>query len=488
MNFPSSNSSSRSSPPAIQVTYQDGDSKQKSSSFCKEFSIGREKTCDIQIKQLIVSRIHARVYIEHGNWWIKDHESGNGTFVDGNRIDRTPLTDRHHIQLGPTGPMLEMSVPALPQQETTATDARTLTHYKKHYFGDTKDDTVGEHTMMVRQAFAEIQKKQKRKYTWIIALVVGLLLITGAYAVINTLKVNKQKKLAADIFYNMRSLEIELATVIKSADMTGSSKSRQQIIQFKARQMQLEDSYNQFIDTLNVYGKGIGETEKLILRMARTFGECEINMPKAFVEAVLDYIEKWKTTQRLTDAIQRAKDNHYIPKIMHTMKDYGLPPQFFYLALQESGFDINACGPKTRWGIAKGMWQFIPSTAAKYGLRPGPLVEERKPDPRDERHHFGRSTLAAARYLRDIYTTEAQASGLLVMASYNWGEHRVIDLIHALPENPRERNFWQMLKKYKSRIPKETYDYVFYIFSAAVIGQNPGLFGFSFENPLDPSP
>jgi hypothetical protein len=484
MSFPSSNNSSASPPPAIQVNYQDSDSEYKSSSFGKDFSIGREKSCDIQIKNLIVSRIHAMVYIEHGNWWVEDNKSGNGTFVDGNRIDRTPLTGRHQVQLGPTGPMLEMTVPELPQQESSATDARTLTHYKKHYFGDTKDDTVGQHTMMVRQAFAEIHKKQKRKYTWIIALVVGLLLITGVYAVINTLKVNKQKKLAADIFYNMRSLEIELAKVLKSTAVTDSSKSREQIIQFKARQMQLEDSYNQFLDTLKVYGKGIGETERLILRMARTFGECEINTPKDFVEEVLVYIEKWKTTQRLNNAIQRAKDNHYTPKIMHTMKEYGLPPHFFYLALQESGFDINACGPKTRWGIAKGVWQFIPTTAAKYGLRPGPLVEERKPDPKDERHHFGRSTLAAARYLSDIYITEAQASGLLVMASYNWGEHRVIDLIQTMPENPRERNFWQMLKKYKNRIPKETYDYVFYIFSAAVIGENPSLFGFSFENPL----
>ena len=47
---------------------------------------------------------------------------------------------------------------------------------------------------------------------------------------------------------------------------------------------------------------------------------------------------------------------------------------------------------------------------------------------RDERHDFEKSTLAAVQYLRDIYDTEAQASGLLVMASYNWGERRVIKL------------------------------------------------------------
>jgi hypothetical protein len=53
----------------------------------------------------------------------------------------------------------------------------------------------------------------------------------------------------------------------------------------------------------------------------------------------------------------------------------GLPPQFFYLALQESNFDIYSVGPKTYKGHAKGMWQFIPETAIKYGLRVGPLVD-----------------------------------------------------------------------------------------------------------------
>lgn len=163
---------------------------------------------------------------------------------------------------------------------------------------------------------------------------------------------------------------------------------------------------------------------------------------------------------------------------------HDLSPQFFYLALQESGFDANDCGPSTTYGIAKGMWQFIPSTAVYYGLRTGPLVRHREPDPRDERHHFGKSTLAAARYLRNIYDTEAQASGLLVIASYNWGERRVNELIQKMPENPRERNFWHVLAQYRDQIPQETYDYVYYIVSAAVIGENPRLFGFDFDNPL----
>ena len=50
--------------------------------------------------------------------------------------------------------------------------------------------------------------------------------------------------------------------------------------------------------------------------------------------------------------------------------------------------------------------------------------------------------------------------------------------------SPRQRNFWKLLANHRERIPHETYDYVFSIVSAAVIGENPRLFGFDFDNPL----
>lgn len=167
------------------------------------------------------------------------------------------------------------------------------------------------------------------------------------------------------------------------------------------------------------------------------------------------------------------------------MVEHDIPPEFFYLGLQESDFKLDAIGPETRFGIAKGMWQFVPGTARDYGLRTGPLVGVRRVDPLDERHDFEKSTLAAARYLRRLYTTDAQASGLLVIASYNWGQTRVLRLIRTMPENPRQRNFWQLLDKYRQEIPRETYDYVFSIVSAAVICERPELFGFDFAVPFE---
>ncbi len=182
--------------------------------------------------------------------------------------------------------------------------------------------------------------------------------------------------------------------------------------------------------------------------------------------------------------MKRAQQMGYTKTIAEEFMAQNLPPQFFYLAMQESDFDEFTSGEPTYMGIAKGMWQFIPDTGKRYGLKIGPLAKFRRPDPEDDRHDWQKATKAAARYIKDIYATDAQASGLLVMASYNWGEGRVIRLLRSMPENPQDRNFWQVLEKHRKVVPGETYNYVFYIVAAAVIGENPRLFGFPFDSPL----
>jgi hypothetical protein len=360
-----------------------------------------------------------------------------------------------------------------------------IARYAEHYFGESPPGkSVGEHTMMVRRAFEQVQGKQKQKFGRIVTALTLLLLTVCAYAVYQHRQVSRQTAMAQDLFYAMKSLDVDLAGLESLVRDSGRVEGAEQIKKYQSRRKEMEKSYDQFLSALRVYDPKMSEQDRLVLRVARIFGECELAMPEGFLEEVRSYIGKWRSTGRLARAIRVAGERSYTARIAEDLLAVNLPPQFFYLALQESDFDPHISGPPTKKGIAKGMWQFIPETGAKYGLRIGPLAEFRRPDPADDRHNWERATKAATRYLKDIYSTDAQASGLLVMASYNWGEGRVIRRIQGMPANPRERNFWRLLTDHRDELPDETYDYVFHIFSAAVIGENPRLFGFDFDNPL----
>jgi membrane-bound lytic murein transglycosylase D len=486
----------------LRLTVHTGLSAGLQVSRSEPFRIGRQSDCAVRLLDDVVSRHHAELFLDKGQWWIKDLNSANGVIVNGQRVSVAALTGRGSFQLGPGGPecsfmintaaaaksdetMPGSPVPKMPPPAKLDHGREPdLDHYKRHYFSEKDGQSAGEHTIMVRRAFAAVQQKQRRIYFAIIGLVVVLLIATGAVALYQHRQVAGQRKLAEVVFYNLRALEIELIKLRSEFEKLKPLESKIQIDLIKTQKHQLENSYDRYVDSLDVYRNGLSEEEKIILRMARRFGECEINMPDGFVQEVTTYIRNWQSGQRLANVIARAKRKRYIPAIVRAMAEQELPAQFLYLAIQESNLDQRAVGPPTRFGIAKGMWQFIPTTGEKYGLRIGPLKDEASVDLLDERHDFLKSTAAAARYLRDIYTTDAQASGLLVMASYNWGEQRVLDLIRSLPANPKDRNFWKLISSYRHKIPEETYDYVFSIFSAAVIGENPPLFGFDFDNPL----
>lgn len=242
-------------------------------------------------------------------------------------------------------------------------------------------------------------------------------------------------------------------------------------------------AYLQQVDFLRLSFPTDEEYEReLVTRVARGFGESELEVPEEFVAKVKQYIDNWKNSSRLQLAIRNLETNQYAPIVLSELEKEGLPAYFLYLPLQESNYDSKAVGPETRFGIAKGAWQFLATTGQDYGLVPGPLANTRDYDEQDARFDFNQATRAGAKYLKYIYGTQAQASGLLVMASYNYGHNKVRSMVENMPDNPRDKNFWKFIQQYE--IPAETYDYVFYIVSAAVIGEDPKHFGFDFKPPL----
>ena len=481
--------------PLLKISFQTGPGERQDFRFQRSFRIGRQEPCEVCIKEEHVSRAHAEIAFENGQWWVRDLGSSNGTYVAEQRIQRVPVGQKLTIRLGSQGTEVQLEVEKLDSPKPVLEWGKPgkaklqknspLSHYLEHYFGKPVDDgTVGEHTFRVRQAFAYVQTRQKRRYGGIIAVLVFCVLLAGAYALYEHQQSLKQRALAQELFYTMKSLDLDVANLERLVAQTGSQIGIDEIQKYRDRRKEVEKNYDHFLATLHIYNPKMTEQERLVLRVARIFGESELEMPPSFADEINKYIKKWQASGRYAKAVQAAKENGYTTRISNELLAQGLPPQFFYLALQESNFDPFVSGPMTRKGYAKGMWQFIPETAVKYGLHLGPLVDLRRPDPADERDQYEKATKAAARYLKDLYSTDAQASGFLVMACYNWGEDQVLPLVRSMPPNPKERNFWQLLSKHRDKIPQETYDYVFYITSAAVIGENPRLYGFDFDNPL----
>jgi hypothetical protein len=450
--------------------------------FSDAVRIGRAPTNGIVVNDDVVSGEHLELRKSGEGWEILDLGSTNGTYIDGERVTRAPLGALTAVRLGPGGPTLHLTIPGVaPRVKTRAIGA---TDIADRYLADSAPEGMSPRTGLIRQALQ--QRHAQETYSWLKRLrhlraAVGVLVVVtvaaGGVAVWQARRARALRAAAGDVFNTMKSLELD---VRRLEAKTGPDRSVQE---HRAR---LEAQYDDLLKTLGIYSDRTPADVQLIYRTVHRLGESEATVPRGFVDEVRKYIKRWDPAELKTSVV-RANAQNLGPKISEILLQHHLPREFFYLTLQESRFDPKAIGPSTRFGIPKGLWQIIPPTAQAYGLRLGPLKGERMVDPSDDRHNVAKSTTAAARYLEDLYTTDAQASGLLVMASYNMGETRLLKLIRSLPESPAQRNFWALLEKHRREIPAETYNYVFRVFSAAVICANPKLFGYDFDPPLGPT-
>ncbi|HEY2433432.1 MAG TPA: FHA domain-containing protein [Vicinamibacterales bacterium] len=459
------------------------------------FHIGRDASCEVVVTDNQVSRRHAVVSPEGGHWVVRDLQSSNGLFVDNKRVESAAIDRDTTVRLGVDGPVLRLApegaadpqtaIAASPQVPAAASPpsatGESLDAYAQRYFGsDEGDESVGGRTLMIRKAFQKVQQQQRRRTRATIALLALVALGVAAYALYEHRLVSQQSQVAEEWYYEMKEIDVRVAQLEQQAAASGAALGSQQLAGIAQDRQQREKRYDEVVAKL--YDRKLNEKDRLILKVTRIFGECEVAAPADYLKEVHRYIDMWQRTGRFERAVRLSQDRGYIPRIATAFKAQNLPIQYYYLAMQESGFDAFTYGPPTRWGIAKGMWQFIPETAQTYGLRVGPRKGIAGFDAEDERFNWMKASDAAAKYIKNIYATDAQASGLLVIASYNWGEHRIIDRLRTMPADPRQRNFWRLLADHA--VPDQTYNYVFYIVSAAVIGENPRLFGFNLDNPL----
>lgn len=149
--------------------------------------------------------------------------------------------------------------------------------------------------------------------------------------------------------------------------------------------------------------------------------------------------------------IKRA--NRCFPMIEDILKKNGIPEDFKYLCMAESGL-INA----TSSAKAQGYWQFMKGTGEKYNLEINDEV--------DQRNCLRKSTEAACAFLKDLY--KKFGSWTLVAAAYNRGEtglQKQIDL-------QKEDNYYHLF------LNSETSFYLFRIVAYKLIMESPQDYGF----------
>ena len=150
------------------------------------------------------------------------------------------------------------------------------------------------------------------------------------------------------------------------------------------------------------------------------------------------------------------RSNKYFPTIERILKEEGVPDDFKYLAVIESGLE-NVNSPVG----AKGFWQIMKTTGREMGLEVNSNV--------DERYHIENATRVACTYLKKA--KKKLGSWTLAAASYNRG----ITGINRLLEKQQAETYYDLL------LNSETRRYVFRILAMKEILSNPTRYGFVFE-------
>jgi membrane-bound lytic murein transglycosylase D len=174
----------------------------------------------------------------------------------------------------------------------------------------------------------------------------------------------------------------------------------------------------------------------------------------------ITYFTEGRGRSTMEAGLQRS--GRYRQMAEKIFKEERVPVDLIWLAQAESVWKPKALSH----AAAKGIWQFIPSTGAHYGLAQTAWV--------DDRSHPEKSTRAAAKYLRFLYDHFA-GDWLLAMAAYNSGENRVDNSIARCGY----ADFWEIHRR--GMLPQETRNYVPIILAIMIVSKNQKRYGFDIK-------
>ncbi|MBS1797666.1 MAG: transglycosylase SLT domain-containing protein [Acidobacteria bacterium] len=187
-----------------------------------------------------------------------------------------------------------------------------------------------------------------------------------------------------------------------------------------------------------------------------------LGMKFQFHPMIQQFINYYQGRGRATMETGLYRSGMFMRMARRIFREEGVPENMAWLGQVESAWKPTAMS----WAAASGLWQFIPGTGSRFGLRKTAYV--------DERNSFEGATRAAARYLKFL-ANRYGGNWELAMAAYNSGEGNV-DRAISRAGTP---NFWVAYPY----LPTETRNYVPNILATILIANNPQQYGFGQVRP-----
>ena len=177
---------------------------------------------------------------------------------------------------------------------------------------------------------------------------------------------------------------------------------------------------------------------------------------------IQQFVNYYRGRGRATMETGLYRSGYFMRMARRIFRENGVPENVAWLAQVESAWKPSAMS----WAAASGLWQFIPGTGARFGLRKTAYI--------DERNGFEGATKASAQYLKFL-ANRYGGNWELAMAAYNSGEGNVDRAIR----RAGVANFWVAYPY----LPQETRNYVPNILATILIANNPNQYGFGHVRP-----
>lgn len=439
-------------------------------------SIGRGDSADLPINDEGLSRVHATIYREGDRVWILDEASTNGTCVNKASVAPTgsPLADGDEI--------------------TAGNDTTILIHIRKAtnpglatQGGATKNVEASPWPLPLIFAAAGI----------VVVLVTAV--VIGSYAARRKASADdaeRESQYHADENANRNPIGQPASNSSGASDLGPST-----LPDISPSDGQDPESSGTVPDkgtaVFRTYASMTKEGQTSFVaqeaqHVARMIGNREgfaftpevVRQIKIYVDAYASRLNRGRLSgvgctmhHDLRTLLTRASG--HAPLVTKSFNEKGLSPQVgLYLAMIESEY----CSCLSSGTGAKGMFQFVGTTARRYGVQD---VSQPSTDRRpDDRCKVEIMAPIAAQYMKDLEATfgTGPLSVPLAIASYNSGEGGLSGNLRTTLNSVggSERSFWSLVadaSQLSSQFQRENIKYVPKFFGAAIVGENPRVFG-----------